>query len=190
MSSNTSINLKCVLHVFRFWLIASMILKSGDAFLLAKELPCHYYDSSDNTNGLHYHSSKNITFNALEYTPDQHCGMHYVLVNGEPVNVEQYIRGCSCAIRPCIRLCCPHGSFMKMSTEKDECHDIATVKNIRNGAIDETARTSIVDLNEYFVYFDRECSVHSHPDDLKLPKVIMGSREYFLKIGRISLWYT
>lgn len=170
-NKDASLSLKCV------WLIASVILKFGDAFLLAREMPCHYHDSIDITDGVH-HSNKSILLDVLEYTHDQHYDMNYMLINGtEIVKVEQYIRGCICTIRPCNRLCCPHGSFVKMNTEKLEGHGSETVKNIRSRAIDETNQTSILNLNEYFVYLDGACNARSDADDLKVPKVIMGSSE-------------
>lgn len=161
--------------VLKLCLILLVVLKLSNAsFLLGRELPCHFYDSINITDGVH-HANQSITFHGIEYPPEQYVEVNYILINGaRPVKVTPYIRGCLCSIRACVRLCCPYGSFVtKINTENGiKCRESESVKPIESEIITGYNETSIVNLDKHFAYIDRICNLHSVAnDDLKIHKV-------------------
>lgn len=84
--------------------IGLVILKTLNAESIGK-LPCKFDDSIDITNGI-FHPNKSITFNGLEYPVGQYAKINYIEEWENP-----HYRGCPCNIQPCIRMCCPFGSF-------------------------------------------------------------------------------
>ncbi|XP_055320433.1 G-protein coupled receptor Mth2-like isoform X2 [Sitodiplosis mosellana] len=158
--------------MLRLWLIVLMIPNMSVAFLFGKELPCHFYDSINITDGAS-HSNGSITFNGLEFPFNQYAKIVYSMENGtKPIKVKPYIRGCLCNIRPCLRLCCPYGSFVNENTTElgVACHKNEAAKNIQSQIIDDNNQTNIVNLNEHFAYIERICKHFTIAEDFKVYK--------------------
>lgn len=160
--------------MLRLWLTVSMCLNVSVAFLFGRQLPCHFYDSVNITDGV-THSNGSITFNGTEFSINHYAKIVYTMENGKkPIKVKPYIRGCLCNIRPCIRLCCPHGSFVdEMSTNQSiKCHENEAAKTIPIQIIDENNQTNIVNLNEHFAKIERICNRFTIAKNFKVHNVI------------------
>lgn len=177
----------CNKCVFCLWILVN--IKFCQTFLFGKKLPCHFYDSINITNGVR-HSNNSITFNGIEYPPDQYSEMTYDLINNiESIKVHTYIRGCLCAVRSCIRLCCPFGSFVDEMMENGiKCRTNDTAKKVKFKVIDSNNQTKLNYLNEHFVHIDRICNQYSNADGFKIHQVIenMSSLITSIQINRIS----
>ncbi|XP_055320435.1 G-protein coupled receptor Mth2-like isoform X4 [Sitodiplosis mosellana] len=174
--------------MLRLWLIVLMIPNMSVAFLFGKELPCHFYDSINITDGAS-HSNGSITFNGLEFPFNQYAKIVYSMENGtKPIKVKPYIRGCLCNIRPCLRLCCPYGSFVNENTTElgVACHKNEAAKNIQSQIIDDNNQTNIVNLNEHFAYIERICKHFTIAEDFKVYKGNL-CKDQHKKIGSHSI---
>lgn len=87
-------------------------------FAFKGELPCHYFDSIDISEGF-VHNNKSITFDGIEYHKNQYADISYAIENGKRVPTKQHTRGCICQIKNCIQLCCPLGTFANSSSDSD-----------------------------------------------------------------------
>lgn len=88
------------------WLIIVIIglvpINFGDASSVDRELPCHFLDSINITDGA-LQSDHSIIFGDIKFTENQYSRIDYILDNGtNPITVEPYLRGCLCNIKPCI----------------------------------------------------------------------------------------
>lgn len=157
----------------RFWLIIAIHL----TFVIwcdGQKLPCSYYDSINITAGVK-HSNNSIMLNGMVFTSDQYAEIDYILkgTNAERITVKPYTRGCSCVNRPCVRLCCPYGTFEDANEpEMDiECRPDEAANNLKIDITDEHNHTQTVQLNGNFGYTDRICSNFYYADEYKINKV-------------------
>lgn len=79
-------------------------------------LPCKFEDSINITGGTIL-SDTSILFDGIKYSKEN-FGTFYSTVNRTKINVNASLRGCPCNIKPCLRLCCPLGSFVKTNQLK------------------------------------------------------------------------
>lgn len=117
-----------------FW-IGFVIFKSISASS-SNELPCHFYDSINITDGVH-HPNQSITFNGIEYTDNHYARIDYDVVNRTQTIVRPYFRGCSCKVRPCVRLCCPYGMFAEFNLSTISCDENEAAKKFEIKMSDE-----------------------------------------------------
>lgn len=123
------------------------------------ELPCEFQDSINITNG-RLQSDGAIVFQGTKYSKEQFATVNYFQTIGKKrTYVEPYLRGCPCNVRPCIRLCCPLGSFVDLSKLKRgtilqqiPCYDNEAAKNYESEIIDQNNRTKTIKLIEHFSY--------------------------------------
>lgn len=145
-------------------------------FVSGRELPCDFFDSVDISAGIH-HSNKSITFDGIEYLEKNYAEINYILKDeNKPIKVKPYPRGCSCSIRPCIRLCCPYGSMLETvtfsnGTQNVECSKNAAAMNLESEVIHENNETTVLKLDQHFAYVDRLCKNHFYAGDFKVTDV-------------------
>lgn len=136
------------------WLIIIIELMSmqGGGASGSRELPCHFLDSINITDGTPQ-QDKSIIFDGITFTEDQYA---YVLKNESN---RTYPRGCLCNLKPCLRLCCPYGSIFERTTDgMSSCrsHEAATQFENEIQAEDRNAKNRLV--NHHFGYVnDRPC---------------------------------
>lgn len=148
------------------WLIIIIELiniRSGGA---SRELPCHFLDSINITNGTQQ-QDKSIKFNGITFAEDQYA---YVLDNQSN---QTYPRGCLCNIKPCLRLCCPYGSiYERNGTSPCRSHEAATQFENEIQAEDQNAKNRLV--NHHFGYIiGRPCLDMYGIDEYKITDVII-----------------
>lgn len=68
-------------------------------------LTCDYHDSINITLG-GYYDDQDYIHNGVTYNRSQYATVDYELINGTKLKVHPYIRGCICAVKPCLRTCC------------------------------------------------------------------------------------
>lgn len=167
------------------------IISVNLAFLIDPELPCDFVDSIDISTGIP-HSNKSIIFNGMIFPEDQYAKVNYVLKDGtKPIIVEPYVRGCPCNIRPCIRLCCPFGTFAKIMTPEGsvECSEHETAWSFGFDVIDENNQTKIPDPKHHFGFVDRICKLHYYADAFKITNVNIKLYErFFFSIVHFSIY--
>lgn len=134
-------------------------------------LPCDYYDSINITAGV-LHSNDSITFNGFEFTYGQYSKFNYILNGTERTTVAEYIRGCPCINRSCVRLCCPLGSVMD-SGDNLKCHADQAANHLTIDITDDLNQTRTVDLNENFGLLEPKCHISYYADDYHINKVIL-----------------
>lgn len=88
---------------------------------LSNKLPCDFLDTINITDGT-YFKNKSILFNGVEFPTDLYAKVNYVILRSHVhIQVKPHIRGCLCSIKPCLRLCCPVGTFIDYNGEKGKC---------------------------------------------------------------------
>lgn len=113
--------------------------------------------------------------NGMEFTSDQYAEIDYTLKGTERITVNPYTRGCSCTNRPCVRLCCPYGTFAVADADEPEmdikCRPDEAANNLKINITDEHNHTQTVQLNGNFGYTDRICDSLYYADEYKINKV-------------------
>lgn len=171
------IGIHLIPHTVDVWLIVLFGLLSINwtyAHLGNHELPCQYLDSINITDGI-TQSDESILFDNNKFTKDQYSVIDYILENGTVhVTVKPYLRGCLCNTKPCIRLCCPFGSFFdRTMKEKKKCrrHEVATQFPSQIQAENDDTKQML--LNHSFRYVDdRPCPNFFAVRDFKITQVI------------------
>lgn len=160
-------------------LIASIYLKTSYSF--DGQLPCDFHDSVNITDGFR-HPNKSISFDNIVFSFDEYATVDYVLNGTERVKTESHIRGCPCTIRPCIRLCCPYGSFVENTLEdfSIECSKNEAAKNFEVPLLDTNNVTTTVNLDHYFGYINMMCRTYEMVENITLYKVTIYPQAYFL----------
>lgn len=93
-------------------LVLAFIVKSN-AYLDNLNKPCNYLDSINITDGAFNDDDGSITFEGIYYPSYLHAVYDYEFVNEsyrQPV--APHVRGCTCKLAPCIRMCCPRGQYL------------------------------------------------------------------------------
>lgn len=121
----------------------------------SNELPCHELDSVDITDGLRQ-QDESIMFDNNVYPQDQYATVDYILVNGEK-QFDDYvhIRGCACKNKPCIRLCCPKGTYRENNNGTKECVPHHEAQNFYAEVLDKyNDKPEIESLESIFAFVD------------------------------------
>lgn len=136
------------------------IIFSCDAFTLKKQkLNCDFLDSVNITDG-QLNPDKTITFNGVIFSPEQYAKIDYIVINGRTREfAKEHIRGCICNIKPCIRLCCPHGQVVDLSiTDGRKCRPHDAVKRFKSIIENVDSARESIQMDEYFGFVDdRPC---------------------------------
>lgn len=164
-------NLSLVGHVLKVFSIGLIISKASNA----AELPCDYYDSIDITNGLHF-PNNSVFYDGMEFLPEHYAKITYKVENGIPVRRNAVTHGCPCMIRPCIRFCCPYGSFTNFGgssnqstisncIQHDRSKDFKIKLQFHNGTINEDVHAT--QMQQHFGFVNKNCDkYHSVDTDL------------------------
>lgn len=91
-----------------------LILLNGIFSVCSANLPCHYFESINITNGVvqtqnteqGIQDRNSIIFDGIEFRSSQYSIVDYTEDDGMRNFTEPHIRGCFCEIKPCHRLCC------------------------------------------------------------------------------------
>lgn len=141
-------------------IILTFVNWSSGFFLSTNELPCEFEDSVNITAGTRLPDGS-IVHNGVKYTKQQFDTVNYRLVsNANRIKVDAHVRGCPCMVRPCLRLCCPLGSFVHMSelkrgtiSQEIPCYSHEAAKNFQSEVLDPNSHQSQMQiLDEYFSY--------------------------------------
>ena len=145
---------------FIYGIILTFVNWSDGFFLSTNELPCEFQDSINITNGKVLPDGS-ILYNGIQYNKQQFDTVNYRLINNvKRVKVDAHLRGCPCNIKPCIRLCCPLGSFVNMSMLKRgtilqeiPCYQHELAKNYKSEVYDQiTHQSQNQTLDQHFSY--------------------------------------
>ena len=154
----------------------------SDVDLINRRLHCHFHDSVNVSDGVELPNG-NIVFDGIEYSEDQYSEIDYILVNGfNRIDVDPHIRGCTCNLKPCLRLCCPHGSFVERMEfgEEIKCLENETAQNLVFEVLHEDEQISTLNLDHHFGYVNRICDFHYYAKDFLITHVRKKNRWFFL----------
>lgn len=142
-------------------IVLTFVMSWSDGFFLStSELPCEFDDSVNITDG-NVLPDGSILHNGIKYTKQQFDVVNYRFVNNvKRIKVDAHVRGCPCMVKPCIRLCCPLGSFvngsgLKRGTILQEipCYQHVAAKNYQSEVFDTNSQQSEMQtLDEHFSY--------------------------------------
>lgn len=145
----------------------------SDVDIIDHRLHCDFHDSVNISDGVELPNGK-IVFDGIEYSDDQYSEIDYILANGfNRIPVDPHIRGCACNLSPCLRLCCPHGSFVKRMEfgEQVKCFENKTTQNLLSEVLHEDGHISILNLDHHFGYVNRICDFHYYAKDFLITHV-------------------
>lgn len=113
------------------------------------ELPCHFLDSINITNGI-FQPNKSIIFGGTVFPEGQYAEIDYILNDGiERETVELHYRGCLCKRKPCIRYCCSFESYVaNIKEDREVCHE--SVKSHEELILDQNKETKRIRLDQHF----------------------------------------
>lgn len=125
---------------------------------LSTELPCHFLDSINITDGI-FQPNKSIIFGGRIFSKGQYADIDYVLNEGnEHDTVKLHTRGCLCNHKPCIRICCSFGSYLVTKNGLTDCQrpDNGTIENHESFILDQNNTTRRVKLDQQFEIIDEK----------------------------------
>lgn len=168
-------------------------LNFSDAFYINNNnvLPCDFQDSINITNG-HVQSDGAIVFDGTTYSKEQFATINYLQTyENKRINVEPHLRGCPCNVRPCIRLCCPLGSFVDLSRLKRgtilqqiPCYDNEAAKNYESEIINQNNHTKTIKLIENFSYVILQSPIKFYKiKNYRITNVMLFSFSFTLKFS-------
>lgn len=113
-------------------------------------LPCDFMDSINITDGIKVEFDS-ILHNNILYKPKYYRKIDYDYENFSTKKfVQEYIRGCPCAVRLCIRMCCPRGTVMhnRKCEPTEEKMEVLLNTTLYN----EERKFELVDLAQHKMY--------------------------------------
>lgn len=168
-------------------------LNSNDALYINNELPCHFQDSINITNGQLQADGARIHDGTI-YSKEQYALVNYRITDGKArVPVKSHLRGCPCNVKPCISLCCPLGSFvstrnLKKGTILQEipCYNHAAAQNYEYDVVDLNNQTNRQKLNELFSFVVLQSPVKFYKT--KKFQITIVNRYIFGHIKSLYFW--
>lgn len=136
----------------------SSIYALDRSLVQSTELPCHFLDSSNITDGELF-SNKSIIFDGVEFPEDHYAKIDYSIVRGtKRITVEPYIRGCLCKLKSCLRFCCPRGAYLDVNASGGgNCRPQNVTWKVEGHILDQYNETKHVTFDQHFGI------VHSFP---------------------------
>lgn len=164
-------------------LIEFLLLLRSSAFVqesdieLTNKLPCDFLDTVNITDGT-YFPNKSILFNGVEFRKELYAKVDFLdLRTHKILKVAPHIRGCLCSIRPCLRFCCPEGTFLELSGESGMCSPKnVTVKMHSLNIVNPNNETKLVKMEDHFGV------VHNFP----CKKIFLPAQQF--QITHVSKW--
>lgn len=136
------------------------------------QLPCHFDDSVNITAG-DPEDGDSIRFNNMLYPNGTYAEIDYTITNGTSQPAAAHIRGCPCLIRPCVRLCCPYGSFVsnKSTDENIICEKYDGLYKGIFGNLTDNNHNITINFDDHFAYLDRSFDKNFFAEMFQLSKV-------------------
>lgn len=121
---------------------------------VSTELPCHFLDSINITNGISQ-PNKSIIFDGTVYPEGQYADIDYILNEDSDIEtVKLHRRGCLCNLKPCIRFCCSFGDINGISDCETKTN--YSFKSYETIILDENKKTKRVRLDQQFEIIDKK----------------------------------
>lgn len=153
------------------WLIFLITLNFINWSCANEELPCHFFDSKNITSGTRRWDDS-ILHDGIIYPKYQYATVDYVLEKSKNIAVQPYIRGCTCNITPCLRLCCPIGTIHKRENGTMVCRDHDAARNFEGKVLHENNETKVLTLDDHFAYVEgHPCKKMYFEDDYQIKHV-------------------
>lgn len=128
-------------------------------------LPCHYFDSINITDGVHQPDGA-VIFDGIKFPPNQYAIVDYREDDGVRNSIEPHLRGCFCNLKSCYRLCCANQLIDGVLTNIDEkCNE--ELFELENEVNDLSGMFNLaLAPSHYFVNFNNQiCKQFYVPDD-------------------------
>lgn len=94
-----------------FTITLLVILKHTKAYM--NEKPCHYLDTINITDGSYNEIDGSRTFEGINYNISLYATYDYEVVEDPHRRPTiPHFRGCTCKLKPCVRMCCPRGQYL------------------------------------------------------------------------------
>lgn len=138
--------------MLRILLIVLIGLLSAGASNTTQELPCHMLDSVDITYGIRQPDGS-ILYDDIMYPRSQYATVDYIVEEGvKKFDDFSHIRGCACNIKPCIRLCCPLGTYRTEGIDGKSCLPHPQSRTMEAVVLDEKNEKQILNLGHHFAW--------------------------------------
>lgn len=140
------------------WIITSFItIFSANC----SNLPCHFYDSINITNGIRQQNNR-IKFDGVEFPSNQYATVDYTEDDGMKNVTEPHLRGCFCNIKkPCHRLCCSNqqiaGNDGARKNLENKCNE--ELNQLEEEVFEESSRLINLLLGNYTIYFENKTCI-------------------------------
>ncbi|EDS40045.1 conserved hypothetical protein [Culex quinquefasciatus] len=130
--------------------VCAFLVVFGVRGISGDSLPCDFIDSVNITDGVR-DSAGNIIHNNILYKPKYFRTIDYDYEHfSRKKFVAEYIRGCPCAVRLCIRMCCPYGTvFFQRKCVPTESQ---LVVNVNTTLYNSNRSSEVVDLTQNQMY--------------------------------------
>ncbi|XP_031617281.1 G-protein coupled receptor Mth2-like [Contarinia nasturtii] len=140
------------------WLFISTLLALSIHIKAVEVLPCHFFDSKNISDGLQQ-SDGSILFEGIVYPKNQYATVDYVLERTNNITADSHIRGCTCNIKPCLRLCCPLRTYQTRENGTIVCSERDGAQNFEAEVLYENSNeTKLLTLDHHFAYVEgRTC---------------------------------
>jgi len=139
-------------HKYLFIAIVTLlvIVTKSNAYFDDLNKPCKFLDSINITDGSFDEDDDSITHDGIYYPKGYYAEYDYEFVNESyRQSVAQHWRGCTCKLKPCVRMCCPRGQILdRTQCLNDSVYDLPA--SATNDGISFT-RGNIFDLFHYVV---------------------------------------
>lgn len=132
----------------RLLFVFGLSINSNGIYSQSTEMPCHFLDSINITDGT-LQPNKSITFHGMEFSETQYAEIDYILMDGtERSSVATHIRGCLCNLKPCLRFCCPLGSYV--TSQQSDCHRNQNIGRLEGDIVEQNNTIKHVQFDQYF----------------------------------------
>lgn len=150
----------------RLAILIGLTMNWNNVFALPNDLPCHFLDSVNITDGT-LQPNRSIIYNGIEFPESQYLKINHDLdTKSDRHEVAPYYRGCLCNRMPCMRLCCPHGTIFKIEDHRKQCLPHEEAKNLEGKILDQNDQTIHTKFNRHFAFVaDSPCSRAYIADD-------------------------
>lgn len=162
--------IECI-HLIQYALNILLIVSIGIFLANASNLPCHFYDSINITDGMRQqqpqpqqpqqqqqHQRDSILFDGIEFRSSQYAVVDYTEDDGMRNLTEPHVRGCFCNIIPCYRLCCSNKAISisdeAIKSLEQKCNE--ELNQLENEVYDESSKFINLLLGYSFIYFNNK----------------------------------
>lgn len=139
------------IHHKHVLVILLIIVTTCNAYLDNLNKPCKYLDSINITDGIKDQETDSIMFDGINYTKKLYDIYDYEFVNESYRHqVASHIRGCTCELKPCVRMCCPREKYFNGTN--CVANDNDTIYNLSVNVTSDGVHFSRENLLNYFNY--------------------------------------